>query len=120
MARYLGEGLNKYFHTIAKKNCPNCGAKKTEVWGWYEYVRVRKSLVTHFCRNCFEVKVASPILGQISNAAITLIGYQGALFSRELTDLQVRIRTMEAIWNEGHEFNKKERNRFSGKKQEST
>lgn len=46
---------NEWFNLLSKTSCTGCGAKKIEVWGWYEYVSAKRRLIQHFCEKCIHV-----------------------------------------------------------------
>jgi len=47
---------NEYFQPIVKTTC-ECGAKKTQVYSWGEYVVGKWRTVSYCCKSCFPVRV---------------------------------------------------------------
>ncbi len=56
MARKSKDRIHhEWFRTVTETTC-ECGARRTEVWSWGEYVRARWNTVNHFCRRCFPTR----------------------------------------------------------------
>lgn len=70
--------VNLWFEGLLMKRCPTC-KKNTQgqVVGWYEYIRGKRNLVLHFCRNCFEGYVLGRINAlQNGNTKYIVAGYR--------------------------------------------
>jgi hypothetical protein len=52
---------NEWFQPIVKTTCP-CGAKKTSVFAWGNYVNAKWRTVDHFCKACFGQRVVIRLL----------------------------------------------------------
>lgn len=61
---------NEWFMPLARRTCP-CGQKKTEVFGWGEYVIGKWRTIDHFCRHCFTDRVLSRLLSHASGCGCT-------------------------------------------------
>jgi hypothetical protein len=74
---------NEWFRPVScggRKSCPGCHAKlgKNEsIWSWGNYVRAKWNTVTHFCKECFETRVAEGLLEHAGECGctITLVMY---------------------------------------------
>jgi hypothetical protein len=58
---------NEWFRPVSlggRKSCPSCHCKlapSESIWSHGEYLRAKWRTVSHFCKNCFEENVRSPL-----------------------------------------------------------
>lgn len=66
----------EHFQTVAlggRKSCPTCGAKKAgQLYWWFEYVRVRRHTVKHFCAACFSTQVSAQLVAHATQCGCTI------------------------------------------------
>lgn len=80
---------------LAKRTCP-CGEKKTEVYGWGEYVIGKWRTVDHFCRKCFQTRVLAPLRDHADDCGCSITfqprsGYRLPDFIRVVENIPCRL-----------------------------
>lgn len=73
-----------------RKSCPTCRAKLGDgesVWVWGNYVCARWRNVAYFCRACYAVEVAQPMIEHAGpcGCVFQYVGYQGTKLPEWLT-----------------------------------
>lgn len=67
---------NEHFQTVnlgGRKSCPTCYVKKAgQLYWWFEYVRVRRNTVKHFCAACYGKEVRDKLLEHAGPCGCTI------------------------------------------------
>ena len=65
----------EHFATVSlggRKSCPNCHQKNAgQLYWWFEYVRVRRRTVKHFCAACWATEIKPLLLQHAAECGCT-------------------------------------------------